>query len=79
MGKETFETPVDDEPFKFIFKSLVRRPSSEEVHELYLKYREANINETPHGSALEVDLRPAFEKPLDQVEPTRRWLPWRGP
>jgi hypothetical protein len=72
MENKTFETLVDDKPLKFIFKSLVRELSSAEAEQLCLKYRGDNIDKTPHGYALEVDLRPAFEKPLDQVEPTCR-------
>jgi hypothetical protein len=51
--------------------------SEEEARELSLKYAQQNID-TPlsPSQALEVDLRPAFEKPLAEVQPKFASVPW---
>ena len=79
MNSETKTTRFCDKPFGFIFKSLVRNVSEEEGRELCLRYRQKHIGQTLHGQALEVDLRPAFEKPLNEVEPKFACVPWDGP
>jgi hypothetical protein len=79
MAIETLVTRFDDKPFRFIFKSLVRNVPYEEGRELCLKYRQKNIETTLPGHALEVDLRPAFQKPLAAVQPKFASVPWEQP
>jgi hypothetical protein len=75
METESLETRTEDGEFKFIFKTLGRRLSAEEAQFLCLEYRGEHIDKTS-GQALEVDLRPAFEKSLDQVDPQFKAVPW---
>jgi hypothetical protein len=75
MANESLETRAEDGDFKFIFKTLGRKLSAEEAQFLCLEYRREYV-ERILGQALEVDLRPAFEKSLDEVEPKFRAVPW---
>jgi hypothetical protein len=76
MNAETLITRFDDKPFRFVFKTLVRTVSENEGQDLCLKYRQENIDKTLPGHALEVDLRPAFERPLAEVQPKFASVPW---
>ncbi len=76
MTTEPLETRAEDGDFKFIFKTFGRKLSAEEAQQLCLKYRGEHIKRTL-GHALEVDLRPAFEKPLDEVKPKFNAVPWK--
>jgi hypothetical protein len=76
MTTESLETRAEDGDFKFIFKTLGRKLSAEEAQFLSLEYRGEHVDRIL-GQALEVDLRPAFEKSLDQVEVKFRAVPWK--
>jgi hypothetical protein len=76
MTTESLETRTEDGDFKFIFKTLGRKLSAEEAQFLSLEYRGEHVDRIL-GQALEVDLRPAFEKSLDQVELKFRAVPWK--
>jgi hypothetical protein len=75
MATESFETRAEDGDFKFIFKTFGRELSAEEAQFLCIEYRREYV-ERILGHALEVDLRPAFERTLDEVEPKFQAVPW---
>jgi hypothetical protein len=55
--------------FDYIFTTLERKLNGQECEALCEKYFQKHKDLTIPGEALWVDLRPAFEKPLDQIVP----------
>jgi hypothetical protein len=63
---------------QILFKTSVRSVSEDEARELSLKYAQQNVEATLPGHALEVDLRPAFEQPLAEVQLKFASVPWES-
>ena len=60
----------------YVFGTLDKKPSLEECRALHEKYFESHHKPlVPYGQVLYVDLRPAFRKPLDTVEPRFHVIP----
>ncbi len=67
--KAKFKKINFDDIHSFIFVTNGREVLLEEAMELCKKYMDKHFEVTQHGEALFVDLRPAFDSPLQSVTP----------
>jgi hypothetical protein len=68
MNDKVFRTEYARMPGQaFVFLTLGRPVSHDELEDLCVKYFDEHKYRTKAGEALEVDLRPAFQSPISDV------------